>query len=73
MTTTSATKVYEPRAQVNHWNIGWYDGNGDLMIKTVYGKLVLQEHHTLVMDPETKAILFSVANVNAGPVQPAGA
>jgi len=64
-------RTYAPREQVNNWLVVWYDGTGATNTARIYGKLVLQEHHTLIMNPETKAILFSVANCNAGPVEPA--
>lgn len=68
---TPSSTAPKPSQQINRWKVSWYDGNGDANVKTVHGKLVLQEHHILIMDPDTKAIKWSVACVNAGPVEPA--
>lgn len=68
--TQLARTDYPGRNQVGWWQVSSFNAAGDAEAEEVYGQLVLQEHHVLVMDPETKGIKWSVPCVNAGPTRP---
>lgn len=59
-----------PGAQVGKWRVEYSNGDGGAAVKTFSGKLVLQDHWTLVLDPDSRAVKFASPNVKVSNVEP---
>ena len=56
---------------VGKWKVTYFDKDGKEASAVQEGRLVLQDHWTLVLAPSDRRVLLAVPNVNVGPVTPA--
>lgn len=53
------------------WAITFRGEDGKQTAVEVYGKIALQDHWTLVLDPEDRSVVFATPNINVISVEPA--
>lgn len=65
-----ATKAPATEVSVDDWLITYRDATSQPVSTETWGKIVLQDHWTLILDPDSRAVLFAVPNVNMISVEP---
>lgn len=64
------TRPTRNEVNVRTWRITYAAGDGTVLHRDVYGKLVLDDRWCLVLDPDTKEVVFTVFGENLESAEP---